>query len=705
MYFWLQMKCLTVRLAIVSTKLSIRRALLIRKARWRVKLVRAQIKARLTKRKAVKAAKDLIIPSLPGVSKLKLPEPPAPHLLSSNLPPSDSEIILVQKAIREAEATESQLKQKLVERIAAGQSSRGWETVTRHKIGQAARFIHQHKGILSPIRRIPLEILQEIFIWATPTVRVHTRWRPISELPWEFAQVSQPWRASALSISMLWNHLPAIQLKRSRAKTRRQVECLNELLRRSGEAPLDIYIHSSSFEGDTHPVIDTLVRHSERWQILSIDSTSFAIAAFRPAKGRLSSLKILTLQTHSRSTDAMPPTLDMFEVAPQLRAVYMSGHLPDLKLPFSQLVHYKERMVTTNRINQVAASSLLESLTILELSDDTIFPDVTIPHLVKLQVKFHYRSRTDCFDHLTLPAIEEIKIVSWGGNLIASLISMLSRSDTPCPLKTLSVRTESIEPDNLTTLLKLTPALVSLDTTIPFFHADIANLATREGHQPLVPMLETCKFYLEDVATRQTTQALNDLAASRCELANDSAATEMLLPGELRPLKSLSVYFDGSPWSHLQQAEFENWNATTTIMEIPEIVTARPARTKAFNRKWMERVGAILDSIEDFPLEDPNDVYVAGIHFSLKHLSEMKYPTVGRKCFCRRAKDILEKWHPLFLENLPRRHWTFQGPYSMVYVSGSDPIRTSPDALDIVYGLKDETTFPSVFWPMFMSHP
>jgi hypothetical protein len=33
------------------------------------------------------------------------------------------------------------------------------------------------------------------------------------------------------------------------------------------------------------------------------------------------------------------------------------------------------------------------------------------------------------------------------------------------------------------------------------------------------------------------------------------------------------------------------------------------------------------------------------------------------KGFCQRASEILDKWAPLFLENLPSRRWAIQGNY------------------------------------------
>ena len=594
-------------------------------------MTKMQARARLSKRKAARAAKDIIIPSLPGVSKLKLPQPPVPSLLQTNAPPSDCDIVLVKKAIADAELTVSQLKQKLDQRIGAGHSNRGWETVTRHKIGQATRFIQQHRGIISPLRRLPFEILQEIFVWATLHVRPHNRYRTVSELPWRLSQVCRHWRASALSMSSLWSYIPTLQLKKSRPATKRQVDYVSELLRRSGKTPLDIYIWSPYYDHKNHPILDVLLPHSDRWEMLTIEATPIVIAGLAAARGKLALLKYLTLQTPwHRYFDGPAAPLDTFEFAPRLETVSVSGpFVGEVKLPFSQLVHYKERRIVSNLMNQVISSALLESLTILELSDHIVFPAVTLPHLVKLQVKFQHESIGSSLDNLTLPAIEEIRAVAPVGNLIARLASLISRSSTPCRLKALCVRTEFIEPGDLTSLLKLTPDLVDLDTTITKSNnfVDITSLASRDNPTPLVPRLESCRFYIEEAVSAETSQALNDLAAFRCELENGNTEGAISLPGEIQPLKSLSVYFDATtpPWSDRQQADLEGWYANLTstqlaiakthlIFAIPDLINGglgtTAAREKSLSKKVIDRVDLTLTQIDNIPIEDPAHIYV-----------------------------------------------------------------------------------------------
>ncbi|KAJ7154231.1 hypothetical protein C8R46DRAFT_1227837 [Mycena filopes] len=65
-------------------------------------------------------------------------------------------------------------------------------------------------ALMSPIRRLPPEILGEIFLYFTPILctdesRSSTPDPPTTEIPWDLAQVSQYWRRVAVSLRPLWS--------------------------------------------------------------------------------------------------------------------------------------------------------------------------------------------------------------------------------------------------------------------------------------------------------------------------------------------------------------------------------------------------------------------------------------------------------------------------------------------------------------------
>jgi hypothetical protein len=560
-----------------------------------------RVKARASKRMAKRAAKDIIIPSLPFVSKVKLPEAPVPYLLCSNEQPTESEKALICAAIAEAEVEVAILKQKFVRRVAAGRTSRGWEMVAKYKIDQANRFIHQHQSVISTRRRLPMEILQAIFVEVDRAKRDDIQWswrsdhpRRTSDLPWELAQVCRIWRECALSLPLLWNHFPLMQVEKSH--TSMQLAILTELIRRSGEAPLDISIILPEDDQSTHPFIDLLTQHSERWHTVRI-VTSATILGLHAIKGRLSSLKALTFTGHCIET-----TIDLFEVAPQLEAVYLTwSNYKGVNLPLSQLL----------------------SLAFSDGGIPVTFPVVTMHCLVKLHVRLSQGS-LNCFSNLTIPAIEEIKAVACRGNLIQSLTSLLARFEPHCPLKNLCIETDSIEPGSLTALLELTPCLLNLHTSIPVeSQTDILNLAGVEGRKPLAPSLETCVFRIPGIVTGEISLAINALAFTRCDVSEGFDPT-LPLSGEVRRLKALCIYSAPLGFACRQQAVLDGWPLADSGVsvelrnlkeklhdELPDLnFRLREMRSESFQRKWDDRVGNILDRIGSLSIGDPAEIYV-----------------------------------------------------------------------------------------------
>ncbi|KAE9400643.1 hypothetical protein BT96DRAFT_818902, partial [Gymnopus androsaceus JB14] len=63
-------------------------------------------------------------------------------------------------------------------------------------------FIRSHNALLSPMRRLPAEVLSEIFFHCLPTDRNPVR--SIKEAPLLFTRVCSRWRSIALESPRLW---------------------------------------------------------------------------------------------------------------------------------------------------------------------------------------------------------------------------------------------------------------------------------------------------------------------------------------------------------------------------------------------------------------------------------------------------------------------------------------------------------------------
>jgi hypothetical protein len=115
-----------------------------------------------------------------------------------------------------------------------------------------------------------------------------------------------------------------------------------------------------------------------------------------------------------------------------------------------------------------------------------------------------------------------------------------------------------------------------------------------------------------------------DLAelAVRCDIPDGYADATLLHAGEVRKLKILCLCFPAR-WIHDQQAALhdgllKNTDVSVELrnlkeelhVELPELSFRHLGRSRRFDRKWDERVGKILDKIENFKVEDPDDIYV-----------------------------------------------------------------------------------------------
>ncbi|KAJ7607857.1 hypothetical protein FB45DRAFT_763676, partial [Roridomyces roridus] len=123
-------------------------------------------------------------------------------LLNSNNPPQASELPLVQSATAEPSGwlvsvneEISQLQERLVQ-------------LRKDRIALARRQ-RRHEAILSSIRRVPPEILGEIFSWTLPcTLREALEPEDCdfdpTRSPWVLTHICSRWRAVAISIPSLW---------------------------------------------------------------------------------------------------------------------------------------------------------------------------------------------------------------------------------------------------------------------------------------------------------------------------------------------------------------------------------------------------------------------------------------------------------------------------------------------------------------------
>ena len=499
-----------------------------------------------------------------GVDK-GIPKSPLRHLLKSNLALSDSEIITIRVLITDAENRIEELHRRFPTRNSASQRTES----------QLLKFIETHKALLSPVRYLPSEILQEIFLhyrgWGILNA-------PLAMIPWRLGHISHRWREIALSLPSLWDDIPCIDISSISHAKRSCVRALTYLIQRSGTSPtLKIHIGYSPLNKKSigYPILKVITLHSERIEYLSMPIFDIH-PTMQELKERLPNLRILALNFSSTSTNdrVEVQSLDIFKTVPALRRVVLvgSGYLGysiRSLLPWSQITHLHD-MLRSDRVAPYVPLPLLPSLTYLYIDKSTFegpgptlpspYEPITLPSLRTLKIHGHCKGGdTGIFlESLTVPSVEVVKI-SYLGSLVPRLASMFSRSHEPSRLQKLAFRTTPLQAGALSALLTLTPRLIELDIVVPPMY-DILSLTDCDGEAMLVPMLQALYIHGCVLIGRAQTECFNSLAQVRCELDDNDSEDTIPSPKNRNTLDMLRIVFDSASHRDVSQVIFNDWS-------------------------------------------------------------------------------------------------------------------------------------------------
>ncbi|KAJ7580136.1 hypothetical protein C8J56DRAFT_832536 [Mycena floridula] len=324
----------------------------------------------------------------------------------------------------------------------------------------ATKALEEQRAILHPIRRLPLELLQEIFELYTD----HDPW-----VARDLSLVSKRWREVSISFPGIWSSIDMHGRKLNR-------KALQLILQRSASALLDITLFSSEeFIHPSHPVIDILFPSSPRWRSLHLDLLH--IEAVMPLRGRFDSLeKLVVCFSEPREYDS---PLTMFEIAPALRAVSVFHQelpyeriltSPHLQLPWPTINEYYKSSIVPWVASQLDFLPLCQNLTVVRLeitlpATEQIITSFTLPKLRKLHICAYSRPGTlaGLVDKMTLPALTSLYLanfayneerLSWNEADQNCLESLVSRSQ--CSLTSLGLEAlKSIWPSFLVFLARV----------------------------------------------------------------------------------------------------------------------------------------------------------------------------------------------------------------------------------------------------------
>ncbi|KAK7038212.1 hypothetical protein R3P38DRAFT_2905020, partial [Favolaschia claudopus] len=231
------------------------------------------------------------------------------------------------------------------------------------------REIDTCRGIVSPVRSLPREIIAEIFLYFAPVlttghsfitkpkddaVRV-----PRVAIPWQLGQVCREWRTVAVSLHSLWSacDFPSPHSHETRQQTwgassnpddiLKQTACIERSLAsvetrlyRSGPNPISAQVVDHN-PAHTMPFVNTLSRHSRRLKSLFlVDPTEETIDLFYESITQYSQLRSLGLASVSST-----PSISFVYPSSLTNLSFHSLHLSTANcscIPWTQLTKYCE---------------------------------------------------------------------------------------------------------------------------------------------------------------------------------------------------------------------------------------------------------------------------------------------------------------------------------------------------------------------------
>ncbi|KAJ7349162.1 hypothetical protein DFH08DRAFT_136820 [Mycena albidolilacea] len=206
-----------------------------------------------------------------------------------------------------------------------------------------------HRAIIAPIRRVPPEIMAEVFLQLTALeAEAHSQSqdflgqnylvRPVvNKAPLIFCGISRGWRAIALSTPRLWNSL-SLRFKNKPIPT--SVSLCEMWLQRSGSLPLSIQLYPRSYTfwptklrvnaiDDCQDLMKTILRFAKRWRWLDLDRlpTCAHDVLNDLAPGSVPILETLLVRHRAPPANetAESTPWERLRVAPKLRHLYFAA--------------------------------------------------------------------------------------------------------------------------------------------------------------------------------------------------------------------------------------------------------------------------------------------------------------------------------------------------------------------------------------------
>ncbi|KAK6975110.1 hypothetical protein R3P38DRAFT_560359 [Favolaschia claudopus] len=200
---------------------------------------------------------------------LPIPEPTA-HFLSSNDAPSGCTISTIQNILVLKRVRVHALRDEIEE-------LRRLTAQRLQELEDTENSVDGYTKTLSAIRRLPAEILCEIFVWVLRLTRL-LGGKSSQHPPWKLGHICRRWRAVAVDYPSLWStitvYFPTSTLKAQPASS----QAIATQLSRTRETPFDVALDCDNADCITDPdvgkSITMICSHSHRWRSLEVHANA-----------------------------------------------------------------------------------------------------------------------------------------------------------------------------------------------------------------------------------------------------------------------------------------------------------------------------------------------------------------------------------------------------------------------------------------------
>ncbi|KAK0495083.1 hypothetical protein EDD18DRAFT_1332974 [Armillaria luteobubalina] len=305
------------------------------------------------------------------------------HLECSNDPPLPGEVGTLRSTILDSEKTAAAIDQERKEMMALkNEFLKGVDllekqtSILRHKRLALNERIRERKALLSPVRRLPPEVLVLIFHETIefPWKRINANddWRCFdldrqfdADSPWSIASVSRRWREVSLSFPELWAFINiAVTEELFEEGEYGYLRFINLHLSRSGSRPLSVAIYKNGdlpFEELPPNLLGSLFSFVHRIHHLHVHLSQRIISSLHPLRSSFHQLR--TLLIAPVDDEIQDDELEIFDYSLELHTITtINTDFSLLFVSWRNITRYESDYYPTEKFGLTCPESLLQNL-------------------------------------------------------------------------------------------------------------------------------------------------------------------------------------------------------------------------------------------------------------------------------------------------------------------------------------------------------